>query len=197
MNKNTGEEGFTIPEVLYAIAILSMTIIFVSGISYSAVTLSMRSRKNISRNASLLLIDETLRREFSSITLPYWEREFKTSISEDAIELPFYNGEREGKLRIYTTLEGRSFLEVPGNNVTELGLYFKILEFQLIRNGEGRPLGVDLHYRYQGMPGHLTAAFSSFPIERETSTDFTGATYRSAVYPVTVLSGAIDIRSEP
>ena len=164
MNKIAHEEGYTIPEVLYAIAIISMAFILVSGIAYSSSILSARTKKTILDNADLIKIDEILRREFSLIIIPYWENEFEALIHEHAIELPFYQGERERKLKLHNA-SGIYMLEVPGRSTIELGVHFAIENIQLIVNREGKPIGVDMYYQYQGVPGHLATAFSSLPIE--------------------------------
>ena len=168
MSNNIHEEGYAITEVLFSIAVISAIFILISGITYTTGIISNRSKKAIQSNVDQLLIDDLLRKEFNAIAIPYWEHTITISIDTHALELPFYHGERNDSLKIYSK-DGCYFLETPGRAAIELGANFTITSFQIMTNKDGQPVGVDLYYQYQEKNEHLTAAFSTSPIIKKVS----------------------------
>ncbi|GHT79601.1 hypothetical protein FACS1894130_08780 [Spirochaetia bacterium] len=169
------EQGFTLPETLAAIGIITLSIIMVLGFFSSSVMASSRSKDSLFFFMDMLKADEEIRNTAAGIVIPYWERRLRVAPlsleppfgDTTAIEIPWYGGREDAVLRISVDDHNRLTMETKGAAETEIRGAKKsltIADVRLLCDGKGIPYGLRVNYDYHGRQGYTIAPFSTFPV---------------------------------
>ena len=157
------EAGFSLTEILAAIAIVTAAM---SALSWVLPPL-VRSQTVLSNHAALLQTDRLIRRHIAAIAIPYWEQQARITQTESSIEIPWYEGAGDHALSLSGDEHGVLIsITGPGDTLKIPIQGFRIDALDILLGEDGRPLGLDIHYRFRGIAARLTASFNSAPLQR-------------------------------
>ncbi|MDR1949206.1 MAG: hypothetical protein LBQ38_07430 [Spirochaetaceae bacterium] len=158
--------GFTIPEVLAGICVISTCMFLLLGTYSSSTLLFVRSRERIFAAVKLLRADTRIRRELGAVVIPYWEREAGIVQNPGEIIIPWYGGIRDHTLGF--RVEGNSLvMETTDDRGTERHVIREPADritLTLLQDENRLPRGIDLTFTGSGGDLHSMAYFSSIPL---------------------------------
>jgi hypothetical protein len=157
------EQGFTIIEAMTALALICACTVTIGSFLGSALKTTGQIRETLISTAALLPADEEIRRHMAAITIPYWERHVNVSHDSSRTVIPWYKGKENYTLEFIKT--GDSF-QVNAVTDTVFSLPFSpgfpgIRSVNLLRDGNGNPLGLDLAWEYRSGDIRTICRFSS------------------------------------
>jgi type II secretory pathway pseudopilin PulG len=176
-----GEAGFTIPETLTALMIVSLSLLAALGVSGLAVRAAGQSNRALAAGIAVLRFDRALRAMAEKVIIPYWEQGGEDAgphpaVRRDvvrrngALEIPWYNGKRGSRFRLSLDGEGRLDAAGPGST-TENGERLSSPEglavdsVEILRTRGDRPRGIRIVWSRRGGNAVSHALFGGFPPE--------------------------------
>jgi type II secretory pathway pseudopilin PulG len=157
------EDGFTIPEALIAMGIVSLCLAMISGLCYSSVNVLKICRETAEKTAGILKTDTLFRSAAGTVAIPFWEKYPPITETPVQITIPWYEGDRDSSLSF--RVDGKKLIM---ETETRAGVKSHTLldradgiAIALITEENRIPRGIELSFRLLNRAYDLKAYFGS------------------------------------
>jgi prepilin-type N-terminal cleavage/methylation domain-containing protein len=168
----TGEDGFTLIELMVTVAITALIGLVVWQGAVQAQRTTDRMSIHSHTTIRTLQVERSLREQMKRIQIPYWIGSLELSIDEDAgeVEIPFYEGEADSFLVVkqsYASL----LVGIKSGQAEEMSYVQQFdgisgIRFDIIENDTGALLGIQYQVyitEKNDQPIVITAGFGANP----------------------------------
>lgn len=142
--KNKKNEGFSFVEVLVSLAIILIIGVLLSFCYSSSFKNLLKAKQNANDSYTILKFDTFLRKNINQISLPNWEKDYKTEYTSSTISFKWMNGDKN----IQT-------INIP-DSIT-------ITSVETLYYNNNLPGGISISYIYNNRDYKCNSFFSSIP----------------------------------
>lgn len=142
--KSKKNEGFSYVEVLVSLAIILIIGVLLSFCYSTSFKNLIKAKQNASNSYTLFQFDTFLRKNINQISLPNWEKDYKSEYTSSSISFKWMNGDKN-----IQTLKIQDSITI--NSIETL--YYS----------NNLPGGISVSYSYNNLKYECNAFFSSIP----------------------------------